>query len=94
MSRIGHWTNALIFLLRLDANEGQLDFPVLYASGRAGWADQELDGPRADLSALFDLIVSHVESPEQQQKVSEPFLDACYYPWGGSIYWQDFNGAC
>ena len=57
----------------LDANEGQLDFPVLYASGRAGWADQELDGPRADLSALFNLIVSHVESPEQQQKVSEPF---------------------
>jgi GTP-binding protein len=30
----------------LDANEDQLDFPHLYASGRAGWADAELDGPR------------------------------------------------
>ena len=27
----------------------QLDFPVLYASGRTGWADAELDGPRQDL---------------------------------------------
>jgi GTP-binding protein len=34
----------------LDANEDQLDFPHLYASGRAGWADAELDGPRKDLS--------------------------------------------
>ena len=41
----------------LDANEQQLDFPVLYASGRAGWADVDLDGPRKDLSALFELIV-------------------------------------
>ena len=30
----------------LDADEVQLDFPVLYASGRSGWADAELDGPR------------------------------------------------
>jgi GTP-binding protein len=34
----------------LDANEDQLDFPHLYASGRSGWADAELDGPRKDLS--------------------------------------------
>jgi GTP-binding protein len=47
----------------LDANEDQLDFPHLYASGRAGWADAELDGPRADLHALFNLIVNHVPPP-------------------------------
>ena len=57
----------------LDANEGQLDFPILYASGRAGWADEQLDGPRKDLSALFDLIVSHVEPPKQIQRTNEPF---------------------
>lgn len=57
----------------LDANEQQLDFPVLYASGRAGWADEELDGPRKDLSALFELIVRHVESPKQAAKADEPF---------------------
>ena len=29
----------------LDANEEQLDFPVLYASGRSGWATKDIDGP-------------------------------------------------
>src|ERR1700691_1627707 len=36
----------------LDASDSQLDFPMLYASGRQGWADATLDGPRKDLSAL------------------------------------------
>ena len=44
----------------LGANDEQLDFPHVYASGRAGWADLELDGPRKDLSALFDLIVKQI----------------------------------
>jgi GTP-binding protein len=47
----------------LDASDSQLDFPMLYASGRQGWADAELDGPRQDLTALFDLVVSHVPPP-------------------------------
>ncbi len=34
----------------LGANDAQLDFPMLYASGRQGWADETLDGPRQDLS--------------------------------------------
>ena len=41
----------------LGATDAQLDFPMLYASGRQGWADATLDGPRKDLSALFDLVV-------------------------------------
>jgi len=44
----------------LDATDEQLDFPMLYASGRQGWADVELNGPRKDLAPLFDLILSHV----------------------------------
>jgi GTP-binding protein len=47
----------------LDATDSQLDFPMLYASGRHGWADPTLDGPRQDLSALFDLVVRHVPPP-------------------------------
>jgi GTP-binding protein len=47
----------------LDASDSQLDFPMLYASGRQGWADATLDGPRQDLTALFDLVVSHVPPP-------------------------------
>ena len=57
----------------LDANEDQLDFPHMYASGRSGWADHELDGPRQDLSALFDLIVNHVPAPRQVAQVEEDF---------------------
>jgi len=48
----------------LGATEEQLDFPTLFASGRQGWADVSLDGPRRDLSALFDLILAHVPAPE------------------------------
>ncbi len=47
----------------LGATDEQLDFPMLYASGRQGWADVELNGPRKDLSALFDLVLSHVHAP-------------------------------
>ncbi|GBR24634.1 GTP-binding protein TypA [Gluconobacter japonicus NBRC 3271] len=47
----------------LGADEHQLDFPMLYASGRQGWADLELDGPKKDLSPLFDLVLRHVPTP-------------------------------
>ncbi|MBW4024181.1 MAG: translational GTPase TypA [Proteobacteria bacterium] len=48
----------------LDANEDQLDFPTLFASGRQGWADLEVEGARKDLAPMFDLIVSHVPPPK------------------------------
>ncbi len=57
----------------LGADDDQLDFPVLYASGRAGWADVALDGPRKDLSALYDLVLKHVPQPAQLARRSEPF---------------------
>ena len=47
--------------VNLDANEEQLDFPVLYASGRSGWATKEINGPRENLHPLLDLILSHVK---------------------------------
>jgi GTP-binding protein len=57
----------------LEADDDQLDFPTLYASGRSGWCDNELDGPRKDLSALFDIILNHVPAPKQLKKQNEPF---------------------
>ncbi|WP_127558057.1 translational GTPase TypA [Nioella ostreopsis] len=57
----------------LDATEDQLDFPHLYASGRSGWADADLDGPRKDLHALFNLIVNHVPKPRQIAHQDEDF---------------------
>jgi GTP-binding protein len=49
----------------LNANEKQLDFPVLYAVGRDGWcvSDMQKD-ERKDLSPLFNLILQHVEPPK------------------------------
>ncbi|QXT38876.1 translational GTPase TypA [Gymnodinialimonas ceratoperidinii] len=57
----------------LDADEDQLDFPHMYASGRSGWADHELDGPRKDLHALFNLIVNHVPTPKQINHQDDDF---------------------
>jgi len=47
----------------LGATDEQLDFPMLYASGRQGWADVELHGARKDLSPMFDLVLKHVDPP-------------------------------
>ena len=55
----------------LDANEEQLDFPVLYASGRSGWADKEVEGPRENLHPLLDLIMEHVKPAELDK--TKPF---------------------
>ncbi|MBZ8119479.1 translational GTPase TypA [Roseovarius sp. LXJ103] len=57
----------------LDADDDQLDFPHMYASGRSGWADHELTGPRKDLSALFDLVVNHVPAPRQIAQANDDF---------------------
>ncbi len=48
----------------LEANDEQLDFPLLYASGRNGWASKELNGPQTDMAPLFDLICEYVPSPK------------------------------
>ena len=47
----------------LDASDDQLDFPILYASGRAGWCVSELDKKSENLDPLMDLIISHVPKP-------------------------------
>jgi GTP-binding protein len=57
----------------LGANDEQLDFPTLYASGRSGWATETLDAPREGLAPLFDLIVSHVPAPRQVASAAKPF---------------------
>ncbi|MBX9896888.1 MAG: translational GTPase TypA [Qipengyuania sp.] len=48
----------------LDASDEQLDFPVLYASGRNGYASEDMDARAGDLTPLFEKIVSHVPAPK------------------------------
>jgi GTP-binding protein len=47
----------------LDATDQQLDFPVLYGSGRDGWMAADPAGPKTDLRPLFELVVAHVPPP-------------------------------
>lgn len=50
----------------LDANEEQLDFPILYGSAKQGWMSLNPEGPQDDMKPLFDLVLDHVAPPETQ----------------------------
>lgn len=50
--------------IELDAAEDQLDFPVVYASAKAGTASIKLDDEMTDITPLFDAIIEHVPMPE------------------------------
>lgn len=55
--------------VNLDATEEQLDFPVLYGSGRGGWMADAPNGPQDQgLAQLFDLILQHVPEPSTAGK--------------------------
>jgi GTP-binding protein len=57
----------------LDANEDQLDFPTLFASGRNGWAAESLEAPREDMRPLFELVRRHVPAPKVLANKDAPF---------------------
>jgi GTP-binding protein len=50
--------------IELDASEEQLDFPIVYASGREGQSSLDHDGPLQDLTPLFQTILKKVPSPD------------------------------
>jgi GTP-binding protein len=47
----------------LDANDEQLDFPILYGSAKQGWMAASPDGPKENMGPLFDLVMRHVPAP-------------------------------
>ena len=51
-------------LIDLDATEEQLDMPVIYASGRDGWATLDINEKTDNLKVLFDAIVDNIPSPK------------------------------
>ena len=59
--------------LALEANDYQLDFHVLYASGRQGWAVADLNEPHTSLAPLFDRIVADVPKPRPLAKAGDGF---------------------
>jgi GTP-binding protein len=52
----------------LGADDQQLDFPILYASGRSGWCVRELKDEHKDLTPMLELIVAHVPVPQVDQE--------------------------
>ena len=71
----------------LDANSEQLDFPVLYASGRSGWSVNDLSEEKINLTPLLNKIIDHVPSPDVDDTKpfamlvtlleSDPYLGRC-----------------
>ena len=71
----------------LGATDEQLDFPILYASGRDGWAVKELEQPKENLHALLDLILEHVPAPKVE--ANKPFAMLVTL-----LYADNFLGRC
>lgn len=51
----------------LDADEEQLDFPILYGSAKQGWMALTPDGPQENMKPLFDLVLEHVQPPKTNE---------------------------
>jgi len=73
--------------IALDANDEQLDFPILYAAGRDGWCTKKLTDKRENLHPLLDLVLEYVTPPVVDLNkpfamlttllTSDPFLGRC-----------------
>ncbi len=73
--------------IALNANDDQLDFPILYASGREGWCVKDLRDERKNLYSLLDLILFYVNPPKADNNKPfamlatlldyDPFLGRC-----------------
>ncbi len=70
-------------LVELDADDQALDFPVVFASARSGWASTDSHTPGADLRPVFESIVTHVppprEDPDQPLRMLVTTLDFSDY---------------
>lgn len=69
----------------LDADDDQLDFPVLYAIGIQGMAKENLSDESDSLKPLFNKIIEHIPSPEQN-------TDASFKMLVSNVDWNDYVG--
>ena len=67
-ARIGEVVDEVYELfLDLDADESQIDFPIVYTNARAGWASLEEGVEGTDLSPLLDLVLERIPAPEYEE---------------------------
>ena len=69
----------------LGADDEALDFPVVYASGRQGWATTDLSRPGTNLKPVFDAILNHVPAPKVD-------IDQPLQMLVTSLEWSDYVG--
>jgi len=65
--------------LDLGADDRQMDFPVVFAAGRSGWAVRHLNDARGDLSPLLDCILDEIPAPEVQEGPLQLLVTALDY---------------
>ena len=53
--------------LDLDAQEGQIDFPILYSNAREGWASTDASIEGSDLKPLFEVLLEHIPAPSYDE---------------------------
>ncbi len=53
-------------MFTLEANEDQLDFPVVYGSSKQGWMGPDWKNPTEDVSYLLDMILEHIPAPKKE----------------------------
>ena len=75
----------LELLIDLGANDEQLDSPMLFCSGRAGTASEDMDAPGTDLKPLFNKILDYIPAPEGDEEGDLQLLIS-------SIDYNDFVG--
>jgi GTP-binding protein len=71
----------------LDADERQIEFPVLYTNAKAGIAHQQLDDDSTDLQFLFETILSRIPGPKGDDEATTQFLvtNLDYDPYMGQL---------
>jgi GTP-binding protein len=65
--------------VELDATDEQLDFPMLYASGKDGWADKDMDGPKDSIIPVLDAVLEYIPSPNIQKGPVQMQIATLYY---------------
>ena len=74
-SRIDEVINEIYDLfIDLDADENQIEFPIIYTNAKAGIAHKELNDNSNDLTPLFELIISTFSGPEAEDNYTTQFL--------------------
>ncbi|MEX0322525.1 MAG: translational GTPase TypA [Puniceicoccaceae bacterium] len=74
----------LELFLDLEADEDQFNAPFIYASSKNGWADHTLDGPRKDMTALFETIMDWIDPPQVEKGPMRMLVS--------NIDWNDYVG--